>query len=496
MDGTKSQAMATHEFFFIPIPKRLRYHPGKSFDFGLLMNLSFGFASTVTVSNLYYAQPLLLDLAAAFDVSYSKVSQVPTLVQAGYAIGVVLVSPLGDLIPRRQLILICLVMSTLLTVGLAATNSFAAFEALSFLVGGTSLLTAIMQPLAADLAPPSRRGTAVSVVISGLLLGVLVGRLLSGILGQFASWRTVYYVAVGAQTLSLIWLYLIIPDYPAKNAGTDLTYLKILGTMVRFAVTEPALIQSCVINFATSAAFTSFWVTLTFLLGGPLYNYSTLDIGLFGLVGIAGVLLGPLMGRLIDALVPWYSALLAVLLLGVFNIIQMAAGGLNIGAVVVVAFGLNLFRQLVQSTSATIVLSISEEARGRLGAINVFSLTGTAIGTHIYLHSGWRACAAFSVGLSGLQLIVLLVRGPHCQRYTWVGWEGGWQARRVRAEVPDGDEDTSTATPSSVMAEMGNGGEKETKVEKEMPTERNTMDGPQEIIGGVGSMGEKSLCRS
>ncbi|KAF7341531.1 MFS superfamily [Mycena venus] len=432
-----SPALFTHELLVIPIPKRLRYHEGKSFHFGLLLNMSLGFASTVTVANLYYSQPLLINLAGAFDVSYSKVSEVPTLLQAGYAVGVVFISPLGDLVRRRQLILLCLFMSTALTVGLSVTNSFIAFEVLSFLVGATSIITTVMQPLAADLAPPHRRATAISVVISGLLLGVLLARVLSGILGQFSTWRSAYYFGVGAQSLALVWLYLIIPDYPAKNAGTELTYWRILWTMAKFAVTEPALIQPCLLNFATSAGFTSFWVTLTFLLGGPIYNYSTLDIGLFGLVGMLGVLTGPLMGRLIDALYPWYSTLLALVFLLLFNVVQMAAGGLSIAAVIVVAFALNLFRQLLQSSLATTVLSIEVEARGRLNALNVLSVflgqvMGTAVGSQIYLQHGWRACAALSVALSGAQLVVLFVRGPHCERYTWVGWEGGRRAFRRR----------------------------------------------------------------
>ncbi|KAJ7745539.1 MFS superfamily [Mycena maculata] len=368
-------ALFTHDLFFIPIPSRLRYRHAKSFHFGLLLNVAMGFASTFTVTNLYYCQPLLIDLAAAFDVSYSKVSEVPTLLQAGYATGVILISPLGDLIRRRQLILLLLMISTALTSGLAVTRSFVVFQTLSFLVGVTSIITTIMQPLAADLAPPERRATAISVVISGLLLGVLIARVVAGVLGQFASWRTVYYFGIGVQAVALFGCYLVIPDYPAKkNAGSDLTYLRILWTMAKFAVTEPALIQACLINFATSAGFTSFWVTLTFLLGGPLYNYSTLDIGLFGLVGMLGVLLGPLMGRLIDLLVLWYSTLIAILLLGVFNIIQMGAGGLSIAAVLVVAFALNLFRQLLQASLATTVLSISDEARGRLNALNVLAI--------------------------------------------------------------------------------------------------------------------------
>ncbi|KAJ7096878.1 major facilitator superfamily domain-containing protein [Mycena epipterygia] len=448
VDESAPEDLFTHDLVWIPIPKRLRYHHGKSFHFGLLLNLALGFASTFTVTNLYYCQPILLELAAAFNVSYSEVSQVPTLLQAGYAVGVVLISPLGDLIRRRQLILLLLIISTALTVGLAVTKSFVVFEVLSFFVGVTSIITTIMQPLAADLAPPERRATAISVVISGLLLGVLVARVVSGVLGQFASWRTVYYFGVGVQVVAILGTYLIIPDYPAKNAGTDLTYVRILWTMTKFSATEPALIQAGLVNFGTSAAFTSFWVTLTFLLGGPLYNYSTLDIGLFGLVGMLGVLAGPLMGRLIDLLVPWYSALLATILLGVFNIIQMGAGGLSIAAVIVVAFALNLFRQLLQASLATIVLSISDEARGRLNAVNVLSIflgqvMGTSVGSTIYLQHGWRACAALSVGLSGWNLIILLVRGPHSRRYTWVGWEGGWAARRRRHSASGGLEASS-----------------------------------------------------
>ncbi|KAJ7029894.1 MFS superfamily, partial [Mycena alexandri] len=422
--------MFTHDLGFLPIPNRLQYHNGKSFHFGLVLNLSLGFASTFTVANLYYCQPLLIDLAAAFDVSYSKISE--------YAFGVVFISPLGDLIRRRQLILLLLLISTALTVGLAVTNSFVVFETLSFLVGATSIITTIMQPLVADMAPPERRATSLSIVISGLLLGVLVARVLSGVFGQFASWRTAYYFGVGVQALALVGCYLIIPDYPAKNAGSDLTYLRILWTMAKFSVTEPALIQPCIVNFCTSAAFTSFWVTLTFLLGGSLYNYSTLDIGLFGLVGILGVLMGPFMGRLIDLLFPWYSTMLAVVLLGIFQCIQLGAGGISIAAVIVVAFGLNLFRQLLQSSLATIVLRFVHSART--------TVTGTPVGTQIYLQHGWRACAALAVAFSGFQIIVLLLRGPHCRRYTWFGWEGGRAAWRKR-RTADPEESSTPTTP-------------------------------------------------
>ncbi|KAJ7242984.1 hypothetical protein C8J57DRAFT_65408 [Mycena rebaudengoi] len=142
-----------------------------------------------------------------------------------------------------------------------------------------------------------------------------------------------------------------------------------------------------------------------------------------------GVLIGPFLGRVIDMFVPWYSTVFAILLLGVFNTIQMGGGSLSVAAIIIVAFGSNLFRQILQASVATTVLSISEEARGRLNAANVFcvllgQVMGTSVGSDIYLRHDWRACAALSVALSGWQLFILLSRGPHCRRYTWFGYEG------------------------------------------------------------------------
>ena len=164
-------------------------------------------------------------------------------------------------------------LSTTLSIGLAVTKSLHAFEALSFLVGAFSVTPQILVPLAADLTPPHKRAAAISVVFSGLLFGILLARVLAGIIAEFRSWRVVYYFAVGVQAVVFLGGYLLLPDYPSLNK--ELTYWNILWTMAKFSVTEPVLIQACLINFASSACFSNFWVTLTFLLGGPPYHYST-----------------------------------------------------------------------------------------------------------------------------------------------------------------------------------------------------------------------------
>jgi predicted MFS family arabinose efflux permease len=167
-------------------------------------------------------------------------------------------------------------VATSLTLGLCLTRHFVVFQIFSFFVGLASVSPQILIPLAADLAPLERRGSAISVVLSGLLFGLLLARVLAGIIAEFApSWRVVYYFALSVQSAVLLGIWSLLPDYPPKAANEKLGYWKILGSMAKFAVTEPCLIQAYLINMASSATFSSYWVTLTFLLGEAPYNYST-----------------------------------------------------------------------------------------------------------------------------------------------------------------------------------------------------------------------------
>lgn len=203
----------------------------------------------------------------------SSLSDPPHALFLSYAAGLLLISPLGDLVRRRQLVIILQVLSMSLTIGLAVTSDLIVFEVLTFIVGVVTVVPQILLPLAADLAPPARRGTVLSIILSGLLLGILVARLLSGIIAEYASWRVVYYFAIGVQVVVLLGSYLMLPDYPSKN--DHLNYWDIMWSMAKLTVTEPVLVQGCLINLASSACFSNFWVTLTFLLGGEPYNYST-----------------------------------------------------------------------------------------------------------------------------------------------------------------------------------------------------------------------------
>ncbi|KAJ4469554.1 major facilitator superfamily domain-containing protein [Lentinula aciculospora] len=398
-----------------------------------------GFVRHSVGSNLTF-QPLLIQLSLYFNVSYEEVSRVPTLLQAGYAAGVVLVSPLGDLVPRRPLLLGVVLADICFTLGLALTHSAQVFEALSFVVGITSVAPQILTPFAADLAPENRRASAISIIFAGLLFGILFARVLSGIVAEFSTWRIIYYIDVGLLTAVLITLYFVVPEHPAKNKG--LTYLNILTSMLKLSTTEPILIQASLITFGSNACYMNFWVTLTFILGGSPYHYSTLVIGLFGLIGMFGVSMGPILGRGIDRLVTWYAILIPTFAMAIFWAIQTGAAGINISAIVIVCIGLDLCDAMQQVSLSTAVFSISESARGRLNAVLILSnfigqFTGTAAATKVYIKHGWRASAALGLACAMFQLFMLFVRGPHCERHTWFGFQGGWEWKKDEEEVQE-----------------------------------------------------------
>ncbi|KAJ7917966.1 MFS DHA1 protein [Mycena leptocephala] len=413
---TKSEKRAvsrTKDFGFLPIPPACRVDlTAGPKSIGYAKAIAFAFASTF-IMNLYYNQPILLELAHEFNVDDVGVSRIPVLYQAGYAGGLLLLSPLGDLVRRRPLLLLLIFTSGSLTIGLAVTRSLVVFEVLSFLIAFASVTPQVLIPLTADLAPPNRRASFISIVFAGLIMGVLLARVLSGIIAQFSSYRNIFWMGSAAQYLLMVVLYFVTPDTPAKNV--DLSYFQILKTMAKYAVTEPALIQGCLVFFFNCAVFSGFWVTLTFLLGGAPYHYSTLDIGLFGLVGMVGIGMAPIVGRLIDGLVPWMAA---------FR-----------WAIVIAIIMLDLGTQGTQVALTAEIFSIDPEARARLNALLILSIflgqvMGTAVGTKLFAEGGYKLSSEIRIAFAGLSLLLLVMRGPHVARRTWMGWEGGMEFRK------------------------------------------------------------------
>jgi predicted MFS family arabinose efflux permease len=289
-----------------------------------------------------------------------------------------------------------------------------------------------MLPLVGDLAPPRRRATSLSIVVSGLLLGLLMARLLSGILTQYTNWRSIYWFSLGVQYLIFVLLFFCMPDYPSTNPG-GLNYFSMLYSIIKMLFKYPELVQACLIGFFVSSTFTNYWTTLTFLLSSSPYSYSPVKIGLFALIGIGAMFFGPFYSRaIIDRFVPFYSVVLGLCYILIGTIVGTFVGRTSVAGPIIQAFAIDLGQQTSQIANRSAIYSIEPKARNRVNTafmLSVFcgQLMGTAAGNALYARGGWLRSGGASVGFVGAALVVCFARGPWEKR--WVGWRGGWGVR-------------------------------------------------------------------
>ncbi|KAF2145040.1 uncharacterized protein K452DRAFT_216302, partial [Aplosporella prunicola CBS 121167] len=412
------------------VPPNCRWDERNPPRFSMSLNVLFAFAGGFTVANLYYNHPILNVLARDFNVNYEQVSQIPTVMQAGYAAGLLFLCPLADMVKRRVFVTSLMFFTAAMWVGLCVTNSLAVFTAISFITAITTVTPQLMLPLVGELAPPNRKGICLSIVTSGLMLGLLVARVISGTITNYVSWRYVYWLALGLQSTVTLLVWLFMPDYPRSNPAGAISYPRLLWSIIALLGQHPVLVQSCLISFCSAACFTSFWTTLTFLLADPPYSYPPLVIGLFALIGIGAMLAGPVYARLVtDRHVPWFSVVVgeAIALVGI--VVGTYAGMHTLAAPVLQAFLLDWGFQSAQTANRAAIYAIAPRARNRVNtAFMVITfcgqLLGTAAGNHIFARAGWVGSGSASVGFVALALLLCFVRGPW--EKGWVGWRGGW----------------------------------------------------------------------
>ena len=185
--------------------------------------------------------------------------------QTGYGSGILLICPLGDRSRVRQLVLSLIFLTAIIWISLCLTTNFKAFCAVSYFAGLTTITPQLMLPLASSLAPPVRQATAISIVFSGLTLGSLLPRVLSGIVAEYTAWRNIYWSALGLQFFIFALLWSFMPDYPSINP-TEKSYLRILCSILSLILHQPIIAYACLMTFFANAVFASFWTTLAALL--------------------------------------------------------------------------------------------------------------------------------------------------------------------------------------------------------------------------------------
>ncbi len=369
-------------------------------------------ATTVlAVGNIYYFQPLLGEIARAFQQSASSTGAIPMLAQLGYVGGLLFLTPLGDVLEKRGLLVGLLLAAglALLTAGVAPTFPLLLLACLG--IGVTAVLVQILIPFVAVLSAPAERGRNLGIVLSAALVGVLLSRTLSGFVGAHLGWRGVFFVAAATMFTLAGLLRLGLPRY---EPSTRLTYPRLLQSVWALFRGLPELRAIALTGALMYAALSAFWASLAFYLGSDTFRMGPETAGMFGLVGALGALAANVTGRNVERLgarrLVQASILVMLLAWAVFAGVGATWPGLIAGVVL-----LDLGAQAATVSNQTELYRLHAQAQTRLNTIyKILYFAGGACGswlsTFAWEHFAWRGVCA--VGAAFLLLALAWERRP------------------------------------------------------------------------------------
>ena len=369
-----------------------------------LMSITAG----LVVANIYYCQPLLALLAEWFNVSEIEVSNVPLFTQIGYASGLLFMIPLGDKYATKKIIFIdfFLIIGSLLTA--ATATSLSVFIVSSFFIGFSSSIPQLLVPMAAHLSDEKTRGRAIGVVMSGLLMGILGSRFISGFMGEYLGWQSVFFFAAIIMLPLFIFLTIKLPDIKPDYKGT---YLKLMQSIYGIFKSNATVRLAALRGALAFAGLSAFWTTLTFLMEET-FNYGSATTGSFGILGIVGALTANVVGKkntgnnknkLITI-----SSIILIVSWCVFLVSGTSIIGLIIGVLLV-----DMGFQSLHITNQSVIFSNNLEAKNRINTIYMVSFfiggsMGTFIGAIAWSYFKWIGVSIVGLGLSLTILIVHL----------------------------------------------------------------------------------------
>lgn len=357
-------------------------------------------AAGVLVANIYYNQPMLGLLAREFGVDGTVVAAVPVLTQAGYAAGLLFLSPLGDRVERKRLILLTNAALAAALLATLAAPGLGLMAAASLLVGVFASVTQQVVPLAAQLAPAARRGKAVGTVMMGLLLGILLARTLSGFVAEHAGWRASFALALALTAAIGLLLAWRLPRVPPTIC---LSYPEVLRSLGGLFLAHRVLRRAALIQALLFGAFSAFWSVLALKLEAPPLHLGSAVAGLFGVIGAAGALMAPVAGRLADKRGP------AVLVAGGaatagLSFIPMGLWPDSLTALVAGVLVMDLGLQACMVSNQTRVYALDAAARSRINTVYmtimfVGGALGSFLGARAWAAWGWQGVCALGAAM-------------------------------------------------------------------------------------------------
>ena len=351
----------------------------------------FSLTSALAVANVYSAQPLLESIAASLQVSTGTIGTVVTATQSGYALGLIFLVPLGDCVNRKKLVITQLLLSVLALITAAVAPDLMTLLCAMLLVGLMAVVTQLMVAWAAMLASPEQLGQVVGSVTSGIVIGILLARFVSGMIADLAGWRAVYLTAACLLLLISLILAKVLPATAGQTRRTS--YPHLLLSVFRLFLTEPQLRRRGILALLIFAAFSMLWSSMVLPLTA--LSLSHTQTGMFGLAGLAGALAASRAGAWADLGLGQRATGLALALL-TFSWLPIAALHTSLLLLIFGVILLDFAVQTVHVINQSLIVAARPEAASRLvGAYMCFYSLGSALGaiaaTQLYTHWGWQA---------------------------------------------------------------------------------------------------------
>ena len=376
-----------------------------------------------SVAAIYYAQPLLPLIGLDLTLSLTGIGLVPTLTQAGYALGILFLLPLGDRYDRRTLILLKSISLAVLLLACSFSGQLHSLLLISLLMGMAATMAQDIVPAAAILAPEGKQGKTVGTVMTGLLLGILLSRTISGLVGEAFGWREMYQLAAISIAMITMVMWKMLPRFAVNST---LSYPSLMISMAKLWRRYPALRRAALAQGCLSIAFSAFWSTLAVMLSEH-YHMGSAVAGAFGIAGAAGALAAPLAGHLADKVVgekvTQLGALLVTLSFALMFLLPVlpVQGQWMLIALSAVGFDLGLQSSLVAHQN--LVYNLEPQARGRLNAL-LFTLVfigmalGSVLGTQVYALANWQGVVGLATVSGAIALMIRLTGKPAMGRAT------------------------------------------------------------------------------
>jgi predicted MFS family arabinose efflux permease len=364
------------------------------------------FASALTVGNIYYNQPLLANIAATFSASPSQTGFVSMATQLGYVCGLIFITPLGDIADKKKIIFQTLILAALGMLGCASAVTLWVLIGFSFFLGLTSIQVQLIIPFVADLSEKKERGRNLGLVLSSSLLGILLSRSFSGIVGGHFGWRNVFLSIAGVLFTLAFFLWKKLPHDPAKE---HIIYPKLIHSLLKFFLEFKELRTIALTGALLYASFTAYWASIAFYLQGPVFHLGPDVVGYFGILGAGGAMASNLAGRYSDRIGGKKAVILCACLMIVAYLI-MGIFGTTIFALALGVLLLDMGAQAASISNQTELYLIFDHSRTRLNTIyKVCYFLGGALGamlsTFFWQHFSWVGVCSMSIGLLLLALM-------------------------------------------------------------------------------------------